>query len=103
MTARRPSLTDLPFWPRYLSREQAAAYVGVSPDTFENEVARGYWPAARRRGDKGGRLTWDRCALDAAADRDSGLDLADPKLGIPALTGAWGERATRGEAKNKRA
>ena len=28
-------LPELPYWPRYLSREQAAMYVGVSPDTFD--------------------------------------------------------------------
>lgn len=69
----RVPLTNLPFWPRYLSREESARYVGVSPDVFDDEVNRGYWPAARRRGSKGGRLTWDRLALDAAADRDSGI------------------------------
>jgi hypothetical protein len=66
-------LTDLPFWPRFLSRAEAARYVGVSEDVFADEVAGGHWPQARRRGGKGGRLTWDRLALDAAADADSGL------------------------------
>jgi len=59
--------------PRFLSVAQAAAYVGVSADTFLEEVALGWWPAALRRGAKGRRLTWDRLALDAAADRRSGL------------------------------
>ena len=93
-------LPDLPYWPRYLSREQAAMYVGVSPDTFDMEVQDGLWPAPRRRGSKGGRLTWDRSALDAAADRASGL--SDPGESAPSLTGVWGARS-RGEAKRKRA
>jgi hypothetical protein len=59
--------------PRFLSVGQAAAYLGVSADTFLEEVALGWWPAALRRGAKGRRVTWDRLALDAAADRRSGL------------------------------
>lgn len=55
--------------PRYLSREEAAAYVGVSTTTFDPEVRDGWWPPARRRGGRLGRLTWDRVMLDAAADR----------------------------------
>jgi len=73
MSERRTPLTALPFWPRYLSREEAARYVGVSPDVFDDEIDGGHWPQARRRGGKGGRLTWDRLALDAAADKDSGI------------------------------
>jgi hypothetical protein len=56
--------------PRFLSRPQAAAYVGVSPGTFDGEVARGLWPAPLRRGR---RCTWDRQLLDLAADRASGI------------------------------
>lgn len=59
--------------PRYLSREEAAAYLGVSPDTFDSEVLAGQWPAARRRGAKGTRLTWDRRMLDAYADHAAGI------------------------------
>jgi integrase len=84
----------LPFWPRYLSREQAAQYVGVSSDTFDREVLAGMWPPPRRRGARLTRLTWDRCALDAAADRDSGLG-GQP---APAQAGIWGERSN-GKAK----
>lgn len=57
--------------PRYLNRQQAAAYLGVSTTTFDEEVAAGLWPQARRRGAKGRRLTWDRKLLDSFADRDS--------------------------------
>jgi hypothetical protein len=100
---RRP-LSDLPSWPRFLSREQAAVYLGVSTDTFDAEVRDGFWPAPRRRGYKGGRLTWDRCALDAIADRDSGLSAVDSPLPLPA-TGVWGERsngpATRDRLKGR--
>ncbi len=50
----------LPGWPRYLSRELAAAYVGVSVSAFDQEVTAGWWPPPRRRGAKASRATWDR-------------------------------------------
>jgi predicted DNA-binding transcriptional regulator AlpA len=59
--------------PRFLSREQAAAYVGVGATVFDAEVAAGVWPQAMRRGARDGRLTWDRHLIDAWADRASGL------------------------------
>lgn len=66
-------LSDYPNWPRYMSRQVAAAYVGVSTDLWDDEVRRGLWPQPRRRGYSGKRVTWDRRLLDLAADRDSGL------------------------------
>ena len=89
------SAGQLPDWPRMLTREMAAAYVGVSVDVFDDEVRAGQWPAGRPRGAKGGRLTWDRKLLDAAEDRRSGL------LAVPAgeedvvdvvAADAWKER-----------
>lgn len=77
MTARRADLEGLPNWPRGLSAEQAAAYVGVSLPTFLAEVAQGRWPEGERRGPKGTRIVWDRKALDMKYDRASGLDLGD--------------------------
>ena len=57
-------------WPRMLSVEQAAAYVGTSRQTFLKEVEAGVWPApARLRG----RDFWDRVLLDQAQDVRSGL------------------------------
>jgi hypothetical protein len=60
--------------PRYLTREGAALYLGVSVDVFDDEVRAGVWPPARRRGGNGGRHTWDRLLLDQYADRHSGLE-----------------------------
>jgi len=71
----------LPGWPRWLSRELAAAYVGVSATLFDQEVAAGKWPAGERRGAKGGRVTWDRQALDLRSDRQSGL--SSPEAALP--------------------
>ncbi|WP_143456076.1 DNA-binding protein [Novacetimonas hansenii] len=73
----------LPFWPRYLTKKLAAFYLGVSTSTFDDEVKQGWWPPARPRGGRGGRLTWDRMLLDLYADRASGIG-----VGAPAATGA---------------
>lgn len=66
------------FLPRFLNRKQAAEYVGIGVPTFNQEVALGIWPAARIRGGKGGRLTWDRKLIDLYADRDSGIGVEAP-------------------------
>ena len=63
----RIALIDCPAWPLFLRREEAARYVGVSVDVFDEEVAAGVWPPGRRRGRKGGLLTWDRRVLEAMA------------------------------------
>lgn len=49
--------------PIALSREQAAAYLGISPCHFDKAVDRGLLPKAKPIL---GRLTWDREALDTA-------------------------------------
>jgi hypothetical protein len=67
----KPNISSLA--PRCLSRAEAAAYVGVCVDVFDDEVRAGLWPAGRPRGAKGGKLTWDRKALDAAEDLRSGF------------------------------
>jgi hypothetical protein len=79
----RATLDTLPFWPRFLSRAEAARYVGVSADVFSDEVAANLWPQGSRRGARGGRLTWDRLLLDRAADSQSGL-AGDAVLNKPA-------------------
>jgi len=73
MSACLERLRGLPDWPRGLSAEQAAAYVGVSVPTFLEEVKAGKWPAPQPRGHKGTRKTWDRNAIDEAYDRQSEL------------------------------
>ena len=49
--------------PRGLSREQAAAYVGISPSLFDSLVKDGRMPAPKRIN---ARTVWDRLQLDAA-------------------------------------
>jgi predicted DNA-binding transcriptional regulator AlpA len=53
--------------PRLICREDAAAYVSVSPNTFDAMVADGRMPDPRRLTER--RLAWDVRQLDAAIDR----------------------------------
>lgn len=64
MTDAKP-VSDLV--PRLLSREMAARYVGLSPNTFDKEVRAGTFPrsVALRAST---RKLWDRVALDRALD-----------------------------------
>lgn len=73
MTARATDLADLPDWPRWLSADEAATYVGVSVNFFRKEVAAGLWPKPIARGS---RLTWDRKAIDLKSDLISGFNPA---------------------------
>ena len=49
--------------PRGLSRREAAAYVGISPVTFDRMIADGLMPKPVRIY---GRVVWDIRAIDAA-------------------------------------
>lgn len=62
---QRQNLLPANLPPRGLNREQSAAYVGVSPDKFDELVSDGRMPAPRRV-DK--RVIWDLRELDAAFD-----------------------------------
>ena len=65
-------------WPRGLSAEQAAAYVGVSRNKFLAEVEAGTWPPANERG---ARRVWDRHAIDEAWNELHGSDAGrDPLM-----------------------
>ena len=52
--------------PRLIGREQAAAYVNVSPNTFDDMVEKGIMPKPRLL--TGRRKAWDVRDLDAAID-----------------------------------
>lgn len=56
---------DARVFPRGLRREVAAAYVGVSPSTFDGWVKDATMPKPIK---KGGVTLWDRHKLDAAFD-----------------------------------
>lgn len=49
--------------PRGLRRVEAAAYIGVSPSTFDKMVARGVMPKPKRFR---GLVIWDRWQIDEA-------------------------------------
>jgi predicted DNA-binding transcriptional regulator AlpA len=53
--------------PRLVCREIAAAYIGVSPNTFDKMVAAGSMPKPRRLTE--GRIAWDMQQLNLAVDR----------------------------------
>jgi len=58
---------------RRLSREQAAAYCGISPTLFDGEVKAKRYPKPIIKGAKGGRKVWDLKQLDAALDAEAGI------------------------------
>lgn len=60
----REAVVDSLAWPpRGLSREQAARHVGVGTTKFDEMVADGLMPKPKR---VGGRVIWDRIAIEAA-------------------------------------
>ena len=61
-SALPPTLT-----PRLISRDDAAVYVGVSPNTFDKMIADELMPKPRQLTER--RLAWDVRQLDAAIDR----------------------------------
>ncbi len=65
MAERAGDRTSLPpsLAPRGLSRVQAAEYIGVGSTKFDELVADGRMPKAKRID---GRLIWDRMQLDQA-------------------------------------
>ncbi len=66
--ATHPALANLGITPRLLTREQAAAYCGLSVHGFSEWVKTGRLPGPIR-----GTIRWDRKAIDAALDQASGL------------------------------
>ena len=64
MTRRRDALPAT-LAPRGLRREEAAAYVGVSPITFDKMVTAGTMPPPKTMPPSTAK-TWDRHALDRA-------------------------------------
>jgi predicted DNA-binding transcriptional regulator AlpA len=71
MVASVEDLAKLPGWPRLLSQEQAAAYLGMAAPSFIAGVEVGRWPQPLPFGNK--RRLWDRHAIDRAVDAMSGM------------------------------
>lgn len=60
---------NLPYWPRCLRAEWAAAYCGVAVSTFYARVKAGTYPKPMERLDEREIVVWDRHELDRALDR----------------------------------
>ncbi len=69
--AQRAEVLPISLPPRGLSREQAAAYIGVSASLFDEMVKDGRMPKPKR---PNARTIWDRQQLDRAFDRLPGGD-----------------------------
>lgn len=54
--------------PRLLTREEASAYCGVAPETFDNYRRQGILPEPLS-----GTKRWDRKLIDEYLDRNSGI------------------------------
>ena len=99
MTGRRLHLSELPGWPLYLRRIEAAAYLGVSPEVFDAEVKAGMWHQPVRRGAKGALRTWDRECLDRERPRTPVIE----KAAVPAASEvSWRELFSAAAAKRRR-
>lgn len=57
---------------RLLSRKEAAAYVGLSPNAFDKAVSLGHYPAPNRLTGID-RVQWDRVSLDSVINRRFGI------------------------------
>lgn len=66
-TMPRQTALPLSLAPRLISREAAAAYICVSPNTFDEMVKSGQMPRARLLGER--RRAWDVRQLDIAIDQ----------------------------------
>jgi predicted DNA-binding transcriptional regulator AlpA len=67
---------SLPNWPRLMSAELAASYVGLPKTTFLERVNARRFPSPLREGN---RKLWDRRMIDQAIDLYSGLTSAPMK------------------------
>jgi hypothetical protein len=88
MTASRYAALPPSLPPRGLCREAAARYIGVSPTKFDELVADGRMPDAKRIDS---RKVWDRTALDLAFDAlpgDGEVNPWDAAVSSPRLS-AW--------------
>ncbi len=83
---------------RLLSREQAAAYVGLSPNAFEHEVAAGTFPAPARLGRVRRRL-WDLEAIDAVLDK--AMDIQSKADDRERREREWPEEESRKPSANR--
>lgn len=68
--AHDTDMAYLPFWPRLLTRAQAATYLGLTVTGFNQGLEDGTWPEPVTT--HGRNKLWDRRRLDEAVDTLSG-------------------------------
>jgi predicted DNA-binding transcriptional regulator AlpA len=73
--ATHPALAELGIAPRLLTREQAAAYCGLSVNGFSEWVKSGRLPGPIPR-----TARWDLKAIDIALDSASGIAIGSSAL-----------------------
>ena len=73
--AAKSNVLPLSLPPRGLSRVEAAAYIGVSPSTFDTMVSDGRMPTPKR---VNRRTVWDRQQLDVAFSALPSEDVTNP-------------------------
>jgi hypothetical protein len=61
-----PANDNSAYWPRGLSRDQAATYIGVGTTLFDAMVRDGRMPVPKRMNT---RTVWDRLALDRSFEK----------------------------------
>lgn len=62
MNMSTPANDNIPNWPRGLSREQAASYIGIGTTLFDSLIKDGRMPPPKRIN---ARTVWDRLTLDS--------------------------------------
>ena len=90
MTARKRDISGMPFWPRLLSREEAAAYLGISPSLFEQKVNLGMFPLPLSIGT---RKLWDRHKLDESVNVLAGVALGEVRHDEAPRSDYWSRQA----------
>ncbi|MEP3114115.1 hypothetical protein [Nisaea sp.] len=72
MVAKVTDMSSLPDWPRKLSAQQAAVYVGLTEPTFLKLVKTGVYPEGQAVPETR-RIVWDKKLIDRVEDARSGL------------------------------
>jgi predicted DNA-binding transcriptional regulator AlpA len=87
----KKNLTSLPGWPRWLTRELTAAYLGVSPGTLDKLSKLSDFPRPHALAGDSGLLRYDRHELDEWSDRKR--DASDRSISNSPINTAdsWGE------------
>lgn len=80
--------------PRLLSRAEAAAYCGYSPEHFSRLVAKGLFPAALPRIKR-----WDKAAIDRTLNELSGITPEDRPQTPEERYAAWEKEEEAREAQ----